>query len=273
MVHEVSRSTNPFETIRREDHTGEHWLGRALMPLLGYERWENFAEAIERAHIAARNSGHDPDLHFSWRHEKVSAGRPRQDVRLTRFACYLIAMNGDPRKAEIAQAQTYFAVKTREAEVATTVPSPRRELSNRELAMMVIQEADRADRAEAKALELEPDAARARKTMDADGLSLVGTVAKRFGIRERALREFLYAEGLLIRDGIRRNEPMARFVQSGHFELKTRPIEIDPDGPPTMRSTTYVTPKGEALIWKRLHDAGMVRSPVMPARQLELIHA
>lgn len=148
-----------------------------------------------------------------------------------------------------------------------------RQMTRRELAMMVIEEADRADRAEAKALELEPDAARARKTMDADGLSLVGTVAKRFGIRERALREFLYAEGLLIRDGIRRNEPMARFVQSGHFELKTRPIEIDPDGPPTMRSTTYVTPKGEALIWKRLHDAGMVRSPVMPARQLELIHA
>jgi prophage antirepressor-like protein len=143
-----------------------------------------------------------------------------------------------------------------------------------------LQILDMAMRAERRALEseqrikeLEPEAARARQTIDADGLSLVGTVAKRFGIKEKALRQFLYGEGILIEGGMRRNEPMARYVQSGHFELKTRPVEIDPDGPPTMKSTTYVTPKGEALIWKRLHDAGLVRSPEMPSRQLELLPA
>lgn len=129
----------------------------------------------------------------------------------------------------------------------------------------------RAIDAEKRAKELEPDAARARRTMDADGLSLVGTVAKRFGVKEKALRQFLYGESILIQGGIRHNEPMAKFVQSGHFEVKTRPVDLDPDGPPTMKSTTYVTPKGEALIWKRLYEAGYVNSPEIPARQLELI--
>lgn len=120
--------------------------------------------------------------------------------------------------------------------------------------------------AEAKVAELEPEAARAAQTLDAHGLALVGTVAKRFGLKERALREFLYAQGILIRHGFRRNEPMARFVQSGHFEVKV----ILVGEPPAARSTTYVTPKGEALIWKRLHEAGVVGSPRMPGLQLAL---
>ena len=136
---------------------------------------------------------------------------------------------------------------------------------------MAVQAERRALAAETRIKELEPDAARARKTMDAHGLSLVRNVAKRFGIREKALREFLYAEQLLIRTGASRNEPYARYVQSGHFEVKTSLIEIDPDRPPEAKSTTYVTPKGEALIWKRLHNAGYVTSPQMPAKQLALV--
>lgn len=136
-----------------------------------------------------------------------------------------------------------------------------------------LAKAERAARvaAEERAAELEPDAARARQTIDAHGLSLVGTVAKRFGIRESALREFLYAEGLLIRGGSRHNEPMARYVQSGHFEVKVRRIEIDPDRPAQTKSTTFVTQKGEALIWKRLYEAGYVTTRTMPAQQLELV--
>lgn len=120
--------------------------------------------------------------------------------------------------------------------------------------------------AQAKVTELEPEAARAARMLDADGLALVGSVAKRFGLQERKLREFLYAEGLLIRYGLRRNEPMARYVASGHFDLKVTLV----GEPPRERSTTYVTPKGEALIWRRLHAAGVVGSPRMPARQLML---
>jgi len=109
------------------------------------------------------------------------------------------------------------------------------------------------------------------RTLDAEGLALVGTVAKRFGITERALRGFLFDERLLIRDGSRRNEPYARHITAGYFDLKARIVYPNPDGPPQERSTTYVTPKGEALIWRRLYEAGYVRSPQPPSRQLELI--
>ncbi len=129
---------------------------------------------------------------------------------------------------------------------------------------------------QARVAELEPDAARARQTMNTDGLSLVRTVAKRFGIQEKSLREFLYAEKLLIRTGASRNEPYAAHVQAGHFEVKTTVVDVSPDLPPQSRSTTYVTPRGEALIWKRLHEAGYVTSRTMPppvSEQLALVAA
>jgi phage antirepressor YoqD-like protein len=149
------------------------------------------------------------------------------------------------------------------------------DMSTPEGRLMILDIATRAEQRAlaltAKVAELEPDAARARQTLDATGLSLVRAVAKRFGIKEKALREFLYAEHLLIRGGSSHNEPYARHVQSGHFELKTTLVEIDPDRPAQAKSTTYVTPKGEALIWRRLHEAGYVRSREMPPAQLELL--
>lgn len=136
---------------------------------------------------------------------------------------------------------------------------------------LAARQARQLEAAEQKVAELEPEAARAQRTMNADGLALVGTVAKRFGIKERALREFLFAEKLLIRDGSRRNEPYARHIETGHFELKTRLVDVHPDRAPEERSTTFVTPKGEALIWRRLYAAGLVASPTMPGMQLALV--
>lgn len=118
MVPDIVQPENPFDKIRYQDDTGEWWSARDLMAAMGYDRWENFADAIERARIAARNFGHDVDLHFSRLREKGAIGRARTEYRLTRLACYLIAMNGDPRKQAIADAQNYFAFKTREAEIA-----------------------------------------------------------------------------------------------------------------------------------------------------------
>lgn len=270
MVHDLTVSANLFDKIRHQDATGEWWSARDLMVVMGYANWRDFANAIERAKIACFNSKADPDRHFVGARKITDQGYSQADYRLTRYAAYLVALNGDPRKDQIAKAQTYFTIKTRQAEAAP-VPAPRRELTNRELAMMVIEEADRADRAEALAAELKPDADRARKTMDANGLALVGTVAKRFGIQAKTLREFMYGEKLLIKGGSRHNEPYAEHVKSGHFEVKWYPVEKDPDSPPTMMSTTYVTPRGEALIWKRLYEAGIATSPHMPGRQLELI--
>jgi DNA-damage-inducible protein D len=153
--------TSPFDQIRRTDEHGEYWTARDLMPLLGYEKWERFEDAIDRARTAATNAGTDPDQAFSRLREAGTKWTPgtgiRVDYRLTRYGAYLVAMNGDPRKPEIAAAQTYFAVKTREAEVASPVRLD--QLTPRDLAMLIIKEADRADRAEVRAVEAEAKAA------------------------------------------------------------------------------------------------------------------
>lgn len=128
----------------------------------------------------------------------------------------------------------------------------------------------RAMQAEAKIKELEPEALRAQQTMDAEGGKLLRNVAKRFGMGEKRLREFLYDQKLLIRKGDSRNEPYAAYVKSGHFLVKTRLIHRGMDQPPEYASTTLVTGKGEKLIWKRLYEGGFVRSKTMPAEQLEL---
>lgn len=115
----TSESSSPFDSIRlvREDGS-EYWSARDLMVLLGYSKWERMNDAIDRAKAACTNSGMDPEKNFPGA-GKVSGrrGPEQQDYHLTRYASYLVAMNGDPRKPEIAAAQTYFAVKTREAEI------------------------------------------------------------------------------------------------------------------------------------------------------------
>ena len=116
---ERHQPTSPFDAIRRVTPEGrEFWSARELMPLLGYGAdWRNFHGAIERGRATCSNSGGDPVANFVGA-TKITGTKPAQDVHLSRYACYLVAMNGDPRKPEIAAAQTYFAVKTREAEAA-----------------------------------------------------------------------------------------------------------------------------------------------------------
>jgi hypothetical protein len=116
---------SPFDEILHLDGDTEYWLARELMPLLGYKQWRRFTDAIDRAKVACEialtsNEGHFLDLPGSANGK--GKGSTGDDCRLSRHACYLIAMNGDPRKVEIAQAQTYFAIKTREAETQQTAP-------------------------------------------------------------------------------------------------------------------------------------------------------
>lgn len=111
-----------FDAIRHEDEQKEYWLARELMGILGYPRWSDFKDAIERSKASCENAGNLVTEHFSGlflKNPSSSQGRKYQDYRLSRYACYLIAMNGDPRKDEIAQAQAYFTVKIREAETAS----------------------------------------------------------------------------------------------------------------------------------------------------------
>lgn len=99
----------------------EIWFARDLQPLLGYARWENFQVAINRAVESCKTQGGSIDDHFREVTKMVTLGsgatREVQDYMLTRYACYLIAQNGDPRKEQIAFAQSYFAVQTRKAEL------------------------------------------------------------------------------------------------------------------------------------------------------------
>jgi DNA-damage-inducible protein D len=116
-----------FDALRRMKSAGEYWSARELMPVLGYDTWRNFTETLERARLACDNSGQDSRNHIVGASKMVLVGsgaeREVLDHHLSRYACYLTAMNGDPRKSEIAQAQTYFAVRTHEAETRPALPS------------------------------------------------------------------------------------------------------------------------------------------------------
>jgi|GEM_PF-1895275 len=115
----IVQSQSPFDAIRRYRADGsEFWDARELMPILGYKTWQKFSDSIDRAITACTNSSNQVAEHFLPMSVNIKqAGRPQENYQLSRFACYLIAMNGDPRKPEIAEAQSYFAVKTREAEI------------------------------------------------------------------------------------------------------------------------------------------------------------
>ena len=110
-----------FDDIRHEENGIEFWYARELMELLEYAQWRNFEKTIEKAKISCENNGIIVADHFADVSKMVEIGSKAQrkldDYMLTRYACYLIAENGDPRKEQIAFAQSYFAVQTRKQEL------------------------------------------------------------------------------------------------------------------------------------------------------------
>jgi len=118
----AKKENQTFEDIRHIDENGiEYWYGRELQKILEYNKWENFEKVINKAMIACENTGisvteHFPDVRKTIKMPK-GAEKEIKDYKLSRYACYLIAQNGDSRKKVIALAQTYFAVQTRKQEI------------------------------------------------------------------------------------------------------------------------------------------------------------
>lgn len=201
-------SPSPFDAIRRvRSDESEYWSAREYMAPLGYGAdWRNFAAVIDRARAAAKNQGYVVADLFVAVTEK-SGGRPREDFELSRFACYLVAMNGDPRKPEVAAAQAYFAIRTREAETAAyrdaldilSDPLGALEAANGRASQAVViarAERSRADKAERK-LEVEQQHRRAIEA--GDGIHLTDFGKKYFSeVPARKFDEHLYSKGWLI---------------------------------------------------------------------------
>jgi len=125
-----------FEELKQSnDHGAEFWSARDLQPLLGYTQWRRFEDAINRAITSCEQSGNNPQNHFAGAGKMVGLGsgsaREVDDYQLSRFACYLIAQNGDPRKPEIAHAQKYFAIQARKQELSEQLAADQERLELR----------------------------------------------------------------------------------------------------------------------------------------------
>lgn len=243
---------SPFDQIRHRDDSSDYWTGRELMPLLGYDKWERFSGAVDRAVASMVAQGDDPERHISRRRENLGT-KPREDFRLSRFAAYLVAMNGDPRKSAIASAQAYFAVRTREAE--TSEPAP---MTEAELMARAVLAADKTIKELQHKIDRDAPKVEAYDLfLDGTGCYQVATAANLLDIRVKKLWDWLYSSRYLIEKGSRRRQPRALAKTRGWFAVRTYATEKT-NGHAS--ATTYITVLGLDRIRCELIADGLITS-------------
>lgn len=263
-------SPTPFDVYRQERENGtEFWSARDLMGLMGYAQWVTFENPLKRAMKAAENQNIAVQEAFYRSVKRIPAGKgytEKTDYELTRFAAYLVAMNGDPNKPEVASAQAYFATRTRQAETQQPAPLTGKELMARALmeAQSTIQELEsqraeaveqseaalaRAHVAEAEADESRPKAEAFDSFMRTDGTYYMGAVAKMLGMGQNELFRRLREARVLIPSGHLYNTPYRQFER--HFLVRPRK-HVNAEGREFLKYTTYVRPSGVEFIRRKL---------------------
>lgn len=253
----TSITTSPFEAIKQTHPSGaERWSARDLMPLMGYARWEDFEKITRRALTSAANVGQAEA--FSEITEEGTGGRPRTNFILARFAAYLVAMNGDPNKRPVAAAQAYFAIRTREAEVAITAPIALPQTYSEALRALA-DEAESHELARVRIRELEPAASAWSSLVQATGDFAVGDAAKMLSrdpaisIGQNTLFRWLGKHGWLYRRGDEWH-PYQERIDAGQLTLKTnRPYWDSKRGVDVLPAPTVrVTAKGLQALYRAL---------------------
>lgn len=253
-----SWGSSPFDRIMLLDHQGEErWSARDLQQLMGYEQWRQVADVVERAKQTIDASGLDSRDHIAGARKAITGGRwGKQEVadyRLTRFGAYHVTLAADGRKPEVAAAHTYFAVKTREAELTqqstTDVSSPEGILALAEKYLEAARELVSAKKELAIAA---PKAGKWDAFCDSDGLIDMGSAAKAFtkvtgGLGRTKFMELLRREDIHFLQVQNRRLPYECHTKAGRAEVK---FVATPNG--QWVEQTFFTPKGLDWLSDRL---------------------